>query len=297
MVPLLKVSPPVRHHRGQFWRNLRTSIEASVIVSQPRDVCDSSTKPTQQPASSRQALHPLRGATPVAGRYTRSEEVQCPRIGCTSTPNKYLHGHTITSHTVRWAHCHYRQPTQNRLHPGKRYTRYGALHPLRGATPDQKRCNAHGSGAPPLPTNTFTATRSRHTPSDGHTATTGSRRRTGFIPACATPVTGHYTRYVTLHPLRHATPDQKRCNAHRSGAAPLRASTVAATRSRWAPGSTPDAFTLKHPPLRTRLSQASLATHCPLTSESRTRWSASGNISFIRRACATSPCFHSALNR
>ena len=113
----------------------------------------------------------------------------------------------------------------------------------------------------------------------------------------ATPVTGHYTRYVTLHPLRHATPDQKRCNAHRSGAAPLRASTVAATRSRWAPGSTPDAFTLKHPPLRTRLSQASLATHCPLTSESRTRWSASGNISFIRRACATSPCFHSALNR
>ena len=92
-----------------------------------------------EPASSRQALHPLRGATPVAGRYTQSEEVQCPRIGCTSTPNKYLHGHTITSHTVRWAHCHYRQPTQNRLHPGMRYTRYGALHPLRHATPVTSR--------------------------------------------------------------------------------------------------------------------------------------------------------------
>ena len=28
------------------------------------------------------ALHPLRGATPFTGRYTRSERVQCPRIGC-----------------------------------------------------------------------------------------------------------------------------------------------------------------------------------------------------------------------
>ena len=28
------------------------------------------------------ALHPLRGAAPFTGRYTRSERVQCPRIGC-----------------------------------------------------------------------------------------------------------------------------------------------------------------------------------------------------------------------
>ena len=89
-----------KHHRGQFWQNLHTTIEASVIISQPRDVCDSSPQPTQQPASSQQALHPLRGATPVTSHYTRSEEVQCPRIGCSTTPNKYLHGHTIqVNHT------------------------------------------------------------------------------------------------------------------------------------------------------------------------------------------------------
>ena len=35
------------------------------------------------------------------------------------------------------------------------YTRYGALHPMRGATPDQKRCNAHGSGAAPNATSIF----------------------------------------------------------------------------------------------------------------------------------------------
>ena len=30
-------------------------------------------------------------------------------------------------------------------------TRYGAVHPLRGSAPDQKGCNAYGSGAPPHP--------------------------------------------------------------------------------------------------------------------------------------------------
>ena len=34
------------------------------------------------------ALHPLRGAAPVAGRCTRSERVQCPRIGCTALAGK-----------------------------------------------------------------------------------------------------------------------------------------------------------------------------------------------------------------
>ena len=36
--------------------------------------------------TARGPLHPLRGATPVTGRCTRSEEVHCLRIGC-STPN------------------------------------------------------------------------------------------------------------------------------------------------------------------------------------------------------------------
>ena len=238
-MPFPKVNPPVRHHRGQFWQNLRTSTEASVIVSQPRDVCDSSTKPRQQPASSRQALHPLRGATPVTSRYTRYEALHPIRRGAMLTDRVYLHSQQIPS----------------RPHDHVTHRPMGTL---------------------PLP---------------------AANTATGFIPASATPVTGRYTRYVTLHPLRGATPDQKGCNADGSGAAPLRASTVAATKSRWTPGSTRDAFALKRPPLRTRLSLVSLATHCPLTSESRTRLSASRNVSFIRRACATSPCFHSALNR
>ena len=35
-----------------------------------------------------------------------------------------------------------------------------------------------------------------------------------------TPVTWRYTRYVALHPLRRAAPEQKGCNAYRSGAMP-----------------------------------------------------------------------------
>ena len=34
----------------------------------------------------------------------------------------------------------------------RRCTRYVALHPLRGAAPEQKGCNAYGSGALPLRT-------------------------------------------------------------------------------------------------------------------------------------------------
>ena len=206
---------------------------------------DSSTKPTQQPASSRHALHPLWGTTPVTSRYTR----------------------------------------------------YQALHPLRGAAPDQKRCNARGSGAAPLPTNTFTAIRSRHTPSDGHTATAGSRRSNRLHPGM------RYTRYGALHPLRRTAP----VTGHYTRSEEVQCPRIgcSATPGKYRRGHAIQVSPRKHsrclrsetPPLRTRLSQASLATHCPLTSESRTRWSASGNISLIRRACATSPCFHSALYR
>ena len=39
-------------------------------------------------------------------------------------------------------------PSDARNNAG-RCTRYGAQHPLRGTTPDQKRCTAYGSGATP----------------------------------------------------------------------------------------------------------------------------------------------------
>ena len=43
------------------------------------------------------ALHPLRGATPDAGRYTRSEEVHCLRIGCSAPTHKNKRGADRTS--------------------------------------------------------------------------------------------------------------------------------------------------------------------------------------------------------
>ena len=71
---------------------------------------------------SQYAIHPMRGATPDAGRYTR---------------------------------CGALHPMRGATPDAGRYTRCGALHPMRGATPDQKRCNAHGSGAAPNATSIF----------------------------------------------------------------------------------------------------------------------------------------------
>ena len=78
-------------------------------------------------------------------------------------------------------------------------TRYGPLHPLRGATPDQKRCTAYGSGA----AHPITRTNAK-----------SARRR-------PTQRGGRCTRYGALHPLRGTTPDQKRCTAYGSGAHPI----------------------------------------------------------------------------
>ena len=138
---------------------------------------------------SQYALHPLRGATPDVGRYTRSEEVQCLRIGCSATFNKHFRGRAITPIISRRAHHHSPQalhplrgatPDVGRytrcgaLHPMwgatpdvGRCTRCGALHPMWGATPDQKRCNAYRSGAAPNATSIFSEA---HCPPDSASA-------------------------------------------------------------------------------------------------------------------------------
>ena len=77
---------------------------------------------SQRAHHSPQALHPMRGTTPVTGRYTRSEEVQCPRIGCSAQRNKHFRGPAITPIISQRAH-HSPQ----------------ALHPLRGAAPFTSR--------------------------------------------------------------------------------------------------------------------------------------------------------------
>ena len=89
-----------------------------------------------------------------------------------------------------------------------------ALHPLRCATPKQKRCNADGSGAVPPTTTTTTRNASPHTlsgsPRRSHTATRCSPQQRVSIAAepkqerhpirCATPDTWRYTRYGAVHP-------------------------------------------------------------------------------------------------
>ena len=127
-----------------------------------------------------------------------------------------------------------------------RCTRYVALHPLRGATPDQNGCIAYGSGAAPTLTSpnadTHTSPRTGHAPPttathylDRHCATYSPAQRppsSATLPLTnptaarvattqgTTSTTGHCTRYVALHLLRSAAPDQNGCIAYGSGALP-----------------------------------------------------------------------------
>ena len=126
-------------------------------------------------------MHPLRGATPVTGRYTRygalhpnrrgvmlTDRVQCLQIGCsapiTTTTARNASPHTLSgsprrSHTATQPHSHAAtQPRDARPSSGLasqqkqsgRYTRYGALHHLGSLTPPPNWCNSALSGATPL---------------------------------------------------------------------------------------------------------------------------------------------------
>ena len=102
-----------------------------------------------------------------------------------------------------------------------RCTRSVALHPIRRATPDQKGCNAYGSGAPPPATSPNASISSRHTQAAASDAATQPRNTR---PA---PNKRRYTRSVAIHPIRRTAPNQKGCNAYGSGAPPPTTSTTA----------------------------------------------------------------------
>ena len=91
----------------------------------------------------------------------------------------------------------------------RRCTRYVALHPIRRDTPDQKGCNAYGSGAPPPATSITAGNSPPQTPTvhlgrcdTASTCSPGSEREALHPLRRATPVTSRYTRYVTMHPIR-----------------------------------------------------------------------------------------------
>ena len=93
-----------------------------------------------------------RSDAPVTSRYTRSVAVHPIRRG--AMPTDRVHRltqqaqlRTLPPNTPQPAASGAATQPQN-AHPGAQRE---ALHPLRSATPDQKRCNAYGPGAP-LPT-------------------------------------------------------------------------------------------------------------------------------------------------
>ena len=127
------------------------------------------------------AMHPLRRDTPDPSQYTRSEGVQCLRIGCTASHNKPDRGQFLPTDPNR---PHRTQPHGlDMLTPApneRRCTRYVAIHPIRRGAPDQKGCNAYGSGAPPPTTSPTVGNSSPQTPTvcigRRHTASTCSPR-------------------------------------------------------------------------------------------------------------------------
>ena len=164
------------------------------------------------------ALHPIRRATPVPSRNTRSEGVSCLRIGCTASRNKLNRGHFLPTHpsgSIRRSHTTSKYPPgseQDALHPFRRATpvpsqctRSVALHPFRCDTPDQKGCHAYGSGALPPTTSTTADSSSRHTQAAASDAATQPRNTR---PA---PNKTRYTRSVAPHPIRRDTPVPSRC--------------------------------------------------------------------------------------
>ena len=168
----------------------------------------------------------MRGALPLISGVT------CPQMR-TRTHLATMRDH---SQPIKWQHPAWRYTRCGALHPLRgaepvawRCTRCVALNPLRGATPEQNGCNAHGSGVPRSQTGTTVEPgipqHEGKRPQHPYTQT-----RTGPQAAASR---GRCTCYVALHPLRGAAPVTWRCtrtervqcprigcNAHGSGAMP-----------------------------------------------------------------------------
>ena len=98
-----------------------------------------------------------------------------------------------------------------------RYTRCGALHPIRRGAMPTDRVQRHFQQA-------FSRTRNDTNYQPTHTTQALHPLRR------ATPDVGRCTRCGALHPMWGATPDQKRCNAYGSSAAPHATSIFADAR-------------------------------------------------------------------
>ena len=89
------------------------------------------------------ALHPIRRGVMPTDRVHRLQQQAQPRAFSPDTPKRQ---HQTQPHNLE---IPARLRTRGATPDPSRYTRSVAIHPFRRATPDQKGCNAYGSGAPP----------------------------------------------------------------------------------------------------------------------------------------------------
>ena len=165
------------------------------------------TPATPTTATSTRALHPIRGTAPDQGRCTRygalhplcggaPEQKRCIAYGSGAAPlgtSESVVGVCRGDCVAQWGGL----PRHRCVWTGVqevnswRCTRYGALHPLRGGAPEQKRCIAYGSGAVPQHTRTNAElahrTTPRHTPPCAAGRNPGRRNggNDGHTPPCA----------------------------------------------------------------------------------------------------------------
>ena len=168
------------------------------------------------------ALHPLRRATPVTSQCTRSEEVQCLRIGCTASHNKPNRGQFVPTdpnrppRTLRHSFDMLaRLRTRGTTPVTSRYTRYVAKHPLRRDTPVTSRYTRYVATHPNrrgvmptdrvhrLPQQAQPRTFPPDTPKRQHqTQPHNLEIPARLLTRGATPDPSRYTRYVAMHPIR-----------------------------------------------------------------------------------------------
>ena len=201
------------HLAWRYW--FRWGCGASSTTSVIADLAGSHIPYPRSTGPDHAAMHPLRRDTPDPSWCTRSEGVQCLRIGCTASHNKHKCEHSLQTYPTDSIG---RRHTASTCSPRLR-TRNAA--PVRECYPPSSWCNTTKQHAQsrtlppdtPQPAASDAATRPRNTRTDSAQEPLHPLRR-------AAPVTSRYTRYVALHPLRRDAPDQKGCNAYGSGAPP-----------------------------------------------------------------------------
>ena len=152
-----------------------------------------------------------------------TQEFTCYRAGLTSPGDhtcgwttSTLHSHLAWRYWFRWG-CGASSTTSviadlaggHILYPRSTGPDHAAMHPLRRDTPDQKGCNAYGSGAPPPTTSTNASIPFRHTQPTASDAATRPRH--------AHPG----SEREALHQLGSITPPPSWCNTQLSGVTPL----------------------------------------------------------------------------